>query len=92
MAQQQNGADQRSWWRKVFGRSLLKAVVGDFFDSKRNTASIIGIMLVGTLCYVVLFRDKYEYMAVVINLAFAVSGFYFASRVGPRDDADDEGK
>lgn len=82
--------DQQSWWRKIFGRSLLKAVVGDFFDSKRNTASLIGLMLVGTICYVIIWRDKYEYMGVVTNLAFAVAGFYFGSKIGPSDSGEDD--
>lgn len=83
--------DSRSWWRKIFGRSLLKAIVGDFFDSQRNTASLIALMLVGTICYVILFRGRYEYMTVVTNLAFAVAGFYFGSKAGPEDDASDSG-
>lgn len=84
-------ADQRSWWRKTMGRSLLKAIVGDFFDSQRNTASLIALMLVGTICYVILFRERYEYMTVVTNLAFAVAGFYFGSKAVPDDEGADSG-
>lgn len=83
--------DPRSWWRRVFGRSLLKAIVGDFFDRKRNTASLIALMLVGTICYVILVHQKYEYMTVVTNLAFAVAGFYFGSKAGNSDDDEDSG-
>jgi len=43
--------DKRSWWRKIFGRSLLKALIGDFFSDKNNAASVIAILLVSPKCF-----------------------------------------
>lgn len=83
--------DKRSWWRKVFGRSILKALIGDFFADKNNAASIIGIMLVATLCYVVAFREKYEYLNGMINIVFVVIGYYFGSKRHPDDKDEDSG-
>jgi uncharacterized membrane protein len=84
-------ADERSWWRKTFGRSLLSALIGHFFADKNNAASIIGIMLVATLCYVVAFREKYEYLNGMINIVFVVIGYYFGSKRHPDDKEEDSG-
>ena len=48
-------------------------------------------MLMGTLCYVIIAREKYEYMNVIANLAFAVVGFYFGTKAGTNADDEDEG-
>ncbi|HXU19914.1 MAG TPA: hypothetical protein VN788_04960 [Verrucomicrobiae bacterium] len=83
--------DGRSWWRRIFGRSLLKMVVGDFFSDKNNAASIIAILLVATLCYVVAFRQKYEYVNQLLNIVFVVIGYYFGSKRERDADDDDSG-
>ncbi len=89
MPGQDEKPDRRSWWLRIFGRSILRALVGDFFNSERNTASIIAIMLVGTLCYVVVAKGKYEYVNNLMNLVFAVIGYYFGTRSRVTGDEDE---
>lgn len=72
-----------SWYNRVIGRSFFSIVFGTFFENKNNAAAIIGIVLVLTLCYVVVFRDKYEYMNAVLNVVFVVIGYYFGAKQGP---------
>jgi hypothetical protein len=79
-------ADQistQSWYNKKIGRSLFSIVFGTFFENKNNAAAIIGIALVLTLCYVVVLREKYEYMSAVLNVVFVVIGYYFGAKQGP---------
>lgn len=80
--------DKRSWWQKTFGRSILKAIVGDFFSEKNNTASIIAICLVITICYLVIFRERYELIERMMNVIFVVIGYYFGARNGKREDSE----
>ncbi len=87
---EEQGQGQRSWWRRTFGRSILKALIGDFFGDKNNAASIIAIILVATLCYVVAFREKYEYANGLLNIVFVVIGYYFGSKREKGSDQDDE--
>lgn len=79
---------QKSLWARIFGRSLLRAVIGDFFADKNNAASVIAIMLVATLCYVVAVREKYEFTTGLLNIVFVVIGYYFGSKreAGTGDD------
>ena len=72
-----------SWYNRVLGRSLFSVVFGTFFENKNNAAAIIGITLVLTLCYVVMYREKYEYMSAVLNVVFVVIGYYFGAKQGP---------
>ena|ERR1700733_3467958 len=72
--------DQRSWWSRTFGRSILSALIGHFFADKNNAASVIAIVLVATLCYIVAFREKYEYANGLLNIVFVVIGYYFGSK------------
>jgi hypothetical protein len=81
--------DKRSWWKRTFGRSILKVIVGDFFEKKRNTVSILAIIIVGTVCYVVVAREKYDFVNYLVNIIFVVVGFYFGSKPGTDDDADE---
>jgi len=67
--------DERSWWRKALGRSILKALIGDFFADKNNAASIIAILLVLTLCYVVAVQKQYAYINGLLNIVFVVIGY-----------------
>jgi hypothetical protein len=53
---------------------------------KRNTASILAIMLVGTICWVVVSKDKYEFLSPLVHIVFDVVGFYFDSKPGTGDD------
>jgi glucose uptake protein GlcU len=42
-----------------------------------------------TLCYVVAFREKYEYVNGLLNIVFVVIGYYFGSK---RHADDKEGE
>ena len=79
---------QKSWWQRTFGRSILRALIGDFFADKNNAASIIAIMLVSALCYIVVVQQKYEYTNGLLNIVFVVIGYYFGSKreVSGNDD------
>jgi hypothetical protein len=84
-----NNFPEKSWWSKIFGRSLIRAVFGDFFADKNNAASVIAIMLTATLCYIVSIQQKYEYTNGLLNIVFVVIGYYFGSkRETERDDED----
>jgi len=80
--------DTRSWWRRIFGRSLIKAVFGDFFDNKRTTASLLALMLVATVCYEVVWKDK-DYLNQLMNIIFVIIGYYFGSKSGKSDEEDE---
>jgi hypothetical protein len=80
---------QRSWWSRIFGRSLLSALIGHFFGDKNNAAAIIAITLVITLCYIVAIREKYEYANGLLNIVFVVIGYYFGSKREKETDEDD---
>jgi glucose uptake protein GlcU len=81
---------QKSWWARTFGRSILRALIGDFFADKNNAASIIAIMLVASLCYLVVWKEKFEYINGLLNIVFVVIGYYFGSkREVDSDDKDD---
>jgi len=66
-----------SMWKKVFGESIIRLLFGRFFENKNNTASILAIILVITLCWVIIFRDKYEYISTLSNIIFVIVGYYF---------------
>ena len=80
---------ERSWYSKILGRSFFSILFGNFFENKNNAAGIIGIVLVFTLCYVIVIREKYEYMQGLLNVVFVVIGYYFGAKQGP-DGKDDE--
>jgi hypothetical protein len=83
----ENQPDMRSWWQKIFGRSLLKAIVGDFFADKNNAASVIAITLVLTLAYIIIVDKQFEAVSGLLNVVFVVIGYYFGSK---REKADEE--
>jgi hypothetical protein len=64
-------------------------IFGKFFESKNNTASIIAATLVATLCYVIVFKEKYDYMNGVLKVVFAVIGYYFGAKPGTSKEEDD---
>lgn len=72
----------KSWYAKIIGRSFFSVIFGTFFENKNNAAAIIGVVLVLTLCYVVVFKEKYEYMSAVLNVVFVVIGYYFGAKQG----------
>ncbi len=81
--------NQKSWWRRTFGRSILSALIGHFFADKNNAASVIAIMLVATLCYIVAIKERYDYATGLLNIVFVVIGYYFGSK-REKDTEDDE--
>ena len=74
---------EQSWYSRIIGRSLFSIIFGTFFENKNNAAAIIGIVLVVTLCYLIVFRDKYEYINGLLNILFVVIGYYFGAKKGP---------
>lgn len=53
---------------------------GNFFEKKANAASIVAIMLVATICYGIIVKDKFEYLNLLFNLVFVVVGYYFGAK------------
>lgn len=75
---------------KAFGsRSVLSVLVGHFFADKNNAASVIALLLVASLCYIVTFKEKYEYANGLLNIVFVVIGYYFGSKREKEDDEDE---
>jgi hypothetical protein len=83
MTNGQSEKSLQSCYNRLIGRSLVSIIFGTFFENKNNTAAIIGIVLVFTLCYVVVFREEYEYMSAVLNVVFVIIGYYFGAKQGP---------
>jgi len=81
-----------SIYNKVLGRSLLSIFFGTFFENKNNAAAIIGIILVLSLCYVVVFRERYEYVNGILNIVFVVIGYYFGAKQGPKGDEEQDNR
>lgn len=72
---------EKSWWSRTFGRSLLELIVGiKFFEKKSNAASLIAILLVLSICYVIVVKEKFEYMSFLLNIVFVVIGYYFGAK------------
>ena len=72
---------EKSWWSRTFGRSLLELIVGiQFFERKSNAASLIAILLVLSICYVIVVKEKFEYMSFLLNIVFVVIGYYFGAK------------
>ena len=81
--------NQRSLWERTFGkRSVLSVLFGSFFADKNNAASIVAIVLVVTLCYIVAWKEKYEYATGLLNIVFVVIGYYFGSKRQPDNEGD----
>lgn len=55
-------------------------LVGNFFEKKSNAASIIAIILVLSICYVIVVKEKFEYINFLLNIIFVVIGYYFGSK------------
>jgi hypothetical protein len=68
-------------------------IFGDNLADKNVAATIIGVMLVMTLCYMAAFRGRTELLTPLVNIVFVVVGFYFGSKrevaneCGDREDA-----
>lgn len=60
---------------------LLELIVGiKFFEKKSNAASLIAILLVLSICYVIVVKEKFEYMSFLLNIVFVVIGYYFGAK------------
>ena len=46
-------------------------------------------MLVATLCYVIVWKEKYEFLTPLLNIVFVIVGFYFGSKQSQETDEDD---
>jgi len=71
---------EKSWWARTFGRSVISIFVGNFFEKKNNAASIIAIILVLSICFVIVVREKFEYINFLFNIVFVVIGYYFGAK------------
>lgn len=81
----QNNSDEKSWYNKAIGRSLFSVFFGTFFEKKNNTAGIIAILVVGTLCFVLIYKLLHTYdiskeTEMMLNIVFVVIGYYFGSK------------
>jgi hypothetical protein len=85
--------EKRSLYQMLFGgRSLLSVLIGTQILADKNiTASLVAIALVTTLCFIVVFRGKYEYGNALANIVFVIIGYYFGSKreVAGDDPGDD---
>lgn len=85
----------KSWYSKILGRSFFYILFGNFFVKKNNSAGLVATLLVGTLCFVIIYKlvktgqiDKeVELMA---NIVFVVIGYYFGAKQGKTQPDDDE--
>jgi len=81
---------QKSWWSRTFGRIILEILLGlRFFEKKTNAASLIAILLVTSICYVIVFKEKFEYMSFLLNIVFVVIGYYFGAKQERVEEGDD---
>ena len=68
----------------------MEMLFGNFFEKKSNAASIVAIMLVSTICYGIVVKERYEDMNLLFNLVFVVIGYYFgAKQEGVEKDCDE---
>ena len=75
-----NSYSEKSWWGRIFGRSIMSMLFGTFFEKKANAASIVAIILVLTICYVIAVKEKFEYTSFLLNIIFVVIGYYFGAK------------
>jgi len=79
---------QKSWWGRTFGRSIWAALFGENLGDRNVAATIIGVMLAATLCWLAI-KGKDDLAAPLTNLVFAVVGFYFGSKREKSDNEDE---
>lgn len=81
---------QKSWWSRMFGRSVLEVLIGiKFFEKKSNAASLIAILLISSICYVIVVKEKFEYMSFLLNIVFVVIGYYFGTKQEKVESTDE---
>jgi hypothetical protein len=81
-------SSEKSWYGRILGRSFLNIIFGNFFEKKSNSAGIIAILLVGTLCFVVIHNllkngSIEKELNIIANVVFVVIGYYFGSKQEP---------
>ena len=86
---------QKSWYSRILGRSFFFMIFGKFFEKKDNSAALIAIMLVGTLCFTVIYNlvnsvNITEELRIITNVIFVVIGYYFGSKQLNVSDENDE--
>jgi hypothetical protein len=86
---------QKSWYNRILGRSFFFIIFGKFFEKKDNSAALIAIMLVGTLCFTVIYNlinsvNITEELRIITNVIFVVIGYYFGSKQLNVSDENDE--
>lgn len=72
-------AQERSVWGLLVGRSIINALIGNFFTNKNNTAALIAIALVATLCWLA-FAGNEDIVPILSNIIFVVIGYYFGAK------------
>lgn len=79
---------QPSAWYVFFqNRSILGLIVGQFFTNKNNTAALIAIALVATLCWLA-FNGNEDIVPVLSNIIFVIIGYYFGAKSKVDTDQD----
>ena len=93
MQQNDTSTSSPSWWRRKFGRSILKALIGTDIDisNRQSAASIIAIMVIGTLCWIAIFYSdvRSDIIKTLSGVIFVIIGFYFGKERQRSDDSDD---
>lgn len=75
------------WLAIAQNRSLLGLIVGQFFTNKNNTAALIAIALVATLCWLA-FAGNEAIVPILSNIIFVVIGYYFGTKSTEDSDRD----
>lgn len=70
----------QSLFSRLLGRSIMSAIFGKFFENKNNTASLLAIILVITLCWVIITKEKYDFLNGILNIVFVIIGYYFGAK------------
>ncbi|MEO5361690.1 MAG: hypothetical protein H7843_14805 [Nitrospirota bacterium] len=88
------------YWRIFGGRSVMGIIFGSFFENKNNTAGIISVLPIGTLCYLLIINiDNMSKLPIyddicrgVLNVIFVVVGYYFGAKQNAVKQDEEEDK
>ncbi len=76
-----NEPPKKSYYYRILGnRSFIRIIFGTFFENKNNTASVLAIILVVALCWVIITKEKYEFLTPLLNIVFVIIGYYFGAK------------
>ena len=85
---------KQSWWRRLFGRSILKALFGTDVDlsNRQTAATIISLLIIGTLCWLAVYAQetRTDIIKTLSGVIFVIIGFYFGKSQEAVDDVDVE--